>query len=47
MACVPAAAIFGMLGCIKDGKRLLAIICTVISGGLILIWLVQMGLLMG
>lgn len=47
MGCVPAAVIFGMVGWVKDDRKLLAIICTVISGGLILYWLIQMSFLMG
>ena len=47
MACIPAAVVFGTVGCVRDSKRLLAIICTIISGALILLWLIQMGLFTG
>jgi len=47
MACVPGAVVFGILGCVRDRQRLLATICTIISGALTLFWLIQIALSMG
>jgi len=47
MACIPAAVVFGMVGWIKDDRKLLAVICTIISGALTLFWLIQIALSMG
>jgi hypothetical protein len=40
----PAALIFGVIGIIYDSKKMLAIISTLIAGGLILFWIYKIGM---
>ncbi len=44
MLCFPLAFFFGTLGLRYDQRRILALICTLIAGGLICLWLALMGL---
>jgi hypothetical protein len=42
ISCIPASVIVGIIGIVLDRSKLLAIIATIISGGLILVYMVMM-----
>lgn len=46
MLCFPLALFFGTLGIRYDQRKILAVICTLIAGGLVAFYLARVGAIM-